>query len=96
MKGRPAEEIFKELGLEPKWPGLTNDEKKGMNDFLTCTIAALDQNEDEYILQLGDTMVPLLANSSLFLRILRTYCNICESYEIPICGTCKKEMKPDK
>ena len=96
MKGRPAEENFNELGLEPKWPGLTNDEKKGMNDFLTCTIAALDQNEDEYSLQLGDTMVPLLANHSLFLRIPRTYCNICESYEVPICGTCKKELKHDK
>ena len=67
-----------------------------MNDFLTCTIAALDQNEDEDSLQLGDTMVPLLANHSLFLRIPRTYCNICESYEVPICGTCKKELKHDK
>ena len=65
MKGRPAEEIFKELGLEPKWPGLTNDEKRGnerLPDVYDCF--ALDQNEDEYSLQLGDTMVPLLANHS--------------------------------
>ena len=69
MKGRPAEEIFKELGLEPKWPGLTNDEKKGMNDFLTCTIAALDQNEDEYSLQLVSSNP---ADILQYLRVIRS------------------------
>lgn len=96
MKGRPAEEIFKELGLEPKWSGLTSDDKTGMNDFLTYTIAALNQCEYEYVVTLDDKAVSLLANSALFIRIPRAYCHVCDSYEVPLCATCKKELKYDK
>jgi len=91
LKGKPATEIFNELGLELKWSGFDND-KEQMNWFLTQVIAALN-HDDEYVLPVAEFALPLLQNNSLFYRLPRVYCNICDSYEVPHCGACSKPLK---
>ncbi len=91
LKGKPATEIFNELGLEIKWP-VSDGDKDKMNWFLTHVIAALDY-DDEYVFPLEEHIFPLLQNSSYFHRLPRVYCNICESYEVPHCAACSKPLK---
>lgn len=91
LKGKPATEIFKELGLELKWTGFEAETEK-LNWFLTHIITALNYN-DEYVFPIDEYALQLLRNRSLFYKIPRVYCNKCESYEIPHCGTCSKPLK---
>ena len=91
LKGKPANEIFNELGLELKWPVLDSDKEK-MNWFLTYFIAAIN-SDDECVFPLTESVLPLLQNNSLFYRLPRVYCNICDSYEVPHCGICSKPLK---
>lgn len=90
LKGKPATEIFNELGLELKWPVMDSDKEK-MNWFLTYVIAALN-HDDESVFPLAESVLPLLQNSSLFYRLPRVYCNICDSYEVPHCGACSNPL----
>lgn len=94
LKGKPATEIFGELGLELKW-SVADDEKEKMNWFLTQIITALNQ-EDEYVFAIEEYVVPILQNNSLFHRLPRVYCNRCESYEVPHCEACSKPLKYSK
>lgn len=91
LKGKPATEIFSELGLELKW-SVSDDDKDKMNWFLTHVIAALN-HYDEYVFPLEEHIFPLLQNSSYFHKLPRVYCNICESYEVPHCAVCSKPLK---
>ena len=90
LKGRPAKEIFDELGLDLKWPGF-DQEKEQLNWFLTNIIAALDR-DGEYFVQITDEIRPLLQNSLLFHKIPKAYCNVCDSYETPHCKNCGEPL----
>lgn len=90
LKGKPVEEIFKEVGQEIKWTGLSGIESTELNWYLTQIIASLDK--DEVSLQIPIDKLSILDNDSLFIRMPRIYCEACDSYEIPYCIGCGREL----
>ena len=92
LKGKPAEEIFKEVGLEIKWPGYSDAVcSSKLNWFLTQAIAALD-NPGEYRITIPEGISDICLNEKLFVKLPRVYCNECESYEIPYCANCGEPL----
>ena len=91
LKGKPAEEIFREVGQEIKWYGTSMVENNQLNWYLTQIIAALDK--DEYENMIPSDKKEILENEKLFLKIPRVYCEVCDSFEIPFCLECGKELK---
>ena len=93
LKGRPAKEIFKELGLDIKWPYLYNEDSKVAAEwFLSEAIACLGSSEGRTS-SIPEYALPLLHNPQLFTVIPRIYCEQCGSYEIPYCGACGQPMQ---
>ncbi len=90
LRGRPAEEIFREVGQEIKWSGLSTIESSHMNWYLTQIITALDK--EEYEVQIPTDKLSVLEKSSFFVKIPRIYCRACDSYEIPYCINCGQEL----
>ncbi len=90
LKGKPAEEIFKEVGQEIKWNNMCGLEISQLNWYLTQVIASL--GKEEYDFQIPDDKLSVLDNSKLFLKFPRIYCTTCESYEIPSCPECGKQL----
>jgi len=90
LKGKPAEEIFKEVGMEIKWSGYLGFKSK-LNWFLTQAIASLD-NSGEYRITIPEDIRNICLNDKLFIKIPRIYCNECESYEIPYCANCGEPL----
>lgn len=95
LKGKPIESIYKELGLELKWTGLSEMECTAMNWFLSTILSALD-SPDEYTVTLEKNTEILLNRSNLFKKIPRVYCNKCDSYEVPHCQNCGEALTSDK
>ena len=91
LKGKPAEEIYKEVGQEIKWAGVSGIESTQLNWYLTQVIASLDK--DDYEIQIPDNMLSVLDNNKLFMKLPRIYCRTCESYETPYCTNCGDELK---
>ena len=88
LKGRPAKEIFKELGLEIKWAYLSSeDEKTAAEWFLTNAITCLGAVKGTAH-DIPAYAKQLLSNTQLFKVVPRIYCEQCESYEIPYCASC--------
>lgn len=93
LKGRPAREIFKELGLEIKWAYLSNeDEKTAAEWFLSRAIACLGTTEGATY-DIPEVAKTLLRKQQLFTLIPRIYCERCGSYEIPHCATCGEPLE---
>lgn len=93
LKGRPAKEIFKELGLDIKWPYLYNEDSKAAAEwFLSEAIACLGSSEGRTS-SVPEYALPLLHNPQLFTIIPRIYCEQCGSYEIPYCVACGQPMQ---
>ena len=91
LKGKPAEEIFKEVGQEIKWTGASGIEITQLNWYLTQIIASLDR--DEYEFQIPVDKLSVLDNSKWFIKFPRIYCKTCDSYEAPYCTECGTELK---
>jgi len=92
LKGRPAKEIFKELGLDIKWSYLYSEgEKTAAEWFLSQAIACLGSS-DGATYSIPDYAKAILSESQLFKVIPRIYCEQCGSYEIPYCAECGKPM----
>lgn len=91
LRGIPAEEIFKEVGQEIKWSGLLDSESYSMNWYLTQVINAIDK--DEFDVQIPNDKLSILQDEKLFISIPRIYCRTCDSYEIPYCKNCGRELK---
>ena len=91
LKGKPAEEIYKEVGQEIKWAGTSEIESAQLNWYLTQVIASLDK--DDYEIQIPDSKLSVLENNKLFMKLPRIYCRTCESYETPYCINCGAELK---
>ena len=92
LKGKPAEEIFKEVGEDIKWPGYDDvaiSEK--LNWILTQVISSLD-NTDEFRVIMPVSVRRICNNDRLFIKLPRVYCNECESYEIPYCSNCGEPL----
>ncbi len=92
LKGRPAKEIFNELGLEIKWAYLSNNEKVQAEWFLSQAIACLGSKE-EGISVIPNYVKSILLNEKLFTIIPRIYCEQCSGYETPCCTECGKPLK---
>ena len=90
LKGRPAGEIFREMGVEIKWPGHASDFEE-LNWLLTQIISSLGE-EAELRCTIPDSVKPLLQKEDLFFKIPRIYCNECESYELPYCAHCGEAL----
>ncbi len=91
LKGLPAEDIFKQLGVQIKWPGLYDSEKECANWFLSEVIQFLRYKE-ERIVSIPENVASLLSKETIFSTVPRVYCDICESYEIPYCSACGKRL----
>lgn len=91
LKGKPAEEIFKEVGQDIKWTGISVIEATQLNWYLTQVIATLDREDCE--IQIPADKLSVLENSKLFLKFPRIYCKTCDSYEVPYCINCGEELK---
>lgn len=89
LKGKDAKVIFKEIGQELKWPLLSIVEQEKMNWILTQIIANID---NEQSIDFPDDKKDILDKERLFIKILRPYCEKCESYEIPICKKCGRNL----
>lgn len=94
LKGKPATEIFAELGLEIKWPGF-EDKRDSLNWFLTNTISALGE-QDELEIAVPAEMQHILQNNDLFYKIPMVYCSVCNSYEQPHCAECGAKLERDE
>lgn len=66
LKGRPAGEIFREMGVEIKWPGHASDFEE-LNWLLTQIISSLGE-ETEFQCTIPDSVKPLLQKEDLFSR----------------------------
>ena len=91
LKGLPAAEIFKEVGQEIKWSSTSITEAEQLNWYLSQIIASLDNQSHD--LQIPNDKLSILENSKFFMKLPRVYCSICDSYEIPYCSDCGKELK---
>ena len=91
LKGKPAEEIYKETGQEIKWTGISTAEYPQLNWYLTQVISALGQ--ENYEVQIPQDKLAVLQNNKLFRKFIRIYCNSCDSYEIPYCTNCGAELQ---
>lgn len=92
LKGRPAKEIFKELGLELKWSYLFDEEDKTAAEwFLSNAIACLGSSEGATY-NIPDYAKAILSKPQLFTIIPRIYCEQCGSYETPYCAACGKPL----
>ncbi len=87
LKGKPAEDIFAELGLEIKWNLLSTVQDAALNWFLTQVIS-VQLHKKEIQVSIPDFITVLLHEPKLFLKLPRVYCEECESYEYPICAEC--------
>lgn len=92
LKGRPAEEIFDEVGQEIKWPGYSDPQSiDQLNWLLTQTISSLDDLQD-YQISSQHNPNSILQEDKLFIKVPRVYCNECNSYEIPYCANCGEAL----
>lgn len=85
LKGKDVEEIFKELGYTLKWSLLSKVEEEKMNWLLTQIISAMDCEQN---VEIPKEKRAIFNNDKLFTKILKPYCDKCESYEVPICSEC--------
>ena len=85
LKGEEAEKIFDELGYKIKWSLLSKVEEKQMNWILTQIISTMGS---EQTIEVPEENKNIFNNDRLFKKILRPYCDTCESYEVPLCKEC--------
>ena len=91
LKGRPANEIFQELGLETKWDYLDNDSCNAADWFLTQVIASQD-GKKERVVSIPDYAQKLLNQKGAFTTFPKFFCEQCDGYENPICSECGQEL----
>ncbi len=89
LKGKDAKAIFKELGQDIKWPLLSMIEQEKMNWILTQVIANFDEEQS---IDFPSDKKDILEKNSLFMKILRPYCEKCDSYEVPLCNECGRKI----
>lgn len=89
LKGKDAKVIFKELGQDLKWLLLSIAEQEKMNWILTQVIANIDKEQS---IDFPNDKQSILEKERLFTKILRPYCEKCDSYEIPLCSECGRNL----
>lgn len=94
LQGKPAAEIYKELGINLKWSAMSEVEKDQANWFLSCLIAS--RNNNDYTCEIPEIVRNLLNKQTLFQKIPRVYCQTCESYETPYCSVCETPLSSNR
>ena len=94
LQGRPAAEIYRELGINLKWSAMSELEKDQANWFLSCVIAS--RNRNDYMCEIPENVRNMLNKQTLFQRIPRVYCKTCESYEMPYCSECENPLRSNR
>ena len=92
LKGKPSEQIYKELGLQIQWNSICSGHDKALNWFLTQAITIQSTNSSNQI-SLPPHAKRILSNPRLFTRLPRIYCEECGSYEIPLCAACGQALR---
>lgn len=92
LKGKDVKTIFEELGYKLKWSPLSTVDQEKMNWILTQIISNTGTEQSMIV---PEDKNSILSNSSLFNKILRPYCEKCDSYEAPLCKECGKEIHYD-
>ena len=92
LKGKNVKEIFDQLGYKLKWSLLSEVEKEEMNWILTQIISNLGTGESIVI---PEEKRNILNKGNLFSRIIRPYCEKCDSYEVPLCKECGAVVQSD-
>ncbi|MCI9016503.1 MAG: hypothetical protein HFJ53_05010 [Clostridia bacterium] len=88
LKGQDAKVIFEEMGLKLKWSLLSLKEQEKMNWFLTQIIVNINNCEQQTMVP--DNVKAILNKEDLFIKVVRPYCEQCDSYEIVKCSECGK------
>lgn len=94
LKGKPAEDIFREVGQELKWRATDSIFYPGLNWLLTQVISATN-DEDKLSLQIDECVRNVLECDKYFLKIPRVFCPQCDAYEVPVCAECGEILKSD-
>jgi len=90
LKGKRAEEIFKEIGEEIRWPSVPSNEYESLNWILTQAIIVLDEEKKE--VQIPEKYKFILEKDEYFIKLLKVYCDKCDSYETPYCTNCGRKL----
>lgn len=93
LKGKDAKKIFEEIGQEIKWPLLSVVEQEKMNWILTQVIANFDEEQS---IEFPEDKREILEKNSMFISVLRPYCEQCDSYEVPLCSECGRGVSDIK
>lgn len=91
LKGKPAEEIFKEMGIPLKWSSTDMNRCNGLNWLLTQILAA-SNSESDFQIAVDMKLNIILDDINLFDKIPKIYCSDCETDETPICKSCNKPL----
>jgi len=94
LKGKPAEEIFKEMGIPLKWTSFDISLHTGLNWILTQIFVA-SNSENDYHVNIDKSVRLILEDTSLFYKVPKIYCSDCDSDEVPICKICNNPLGID-
>lgn len=94
LRGKQAEQIFTELGLQIKW-GVFSNYNTSLNWILTQIIAA-QLHEDIFRIQIPESIQGILNEEKFFIKSPRIYCEECDDYDIPICSECGEALRYNK
>ena len=89
LRGEDAKKIFAELGQEIKWSMIPMKDYSKMNWILT---QVMENIISEQAVDLDYNVKKLLNDESLFIKMLRPYCEKCDSYEIAKCSKCDTQI----
>ena len=89
LKGKDVTSLFSENGQELKWPLLNSNEQDQMNWILNQLINNINQENNIFF---PEDKRQILNDDNLFIKILRPYCEKCNSYEVPICKECGRNL----
>lgn len=89
LRAKPAEEIYREMGMTLEWPGHSTEVQRELNWYLSQVIQTLSRDDVE--IQIPEEM-SILQNEDWFVRMPRIYCVECDSYELPYCSQCHDKL----
>lgn len=94
LRGKPAEEIYAELGIQIKW-GVLSNYKVPLEWILTQIIVSQSHN-GIFQIQIPKSIQKVLNEEKLFIKSPRIYCEECNDYDLPICSECGEVLRYNK
>lgn len=94
LRGKPAEDIYAELGIQIKW-GVLSNYRVPLEWILTQVIASQAHNGN-FQIQIPESIQKVLNEEKLFIKSPRIYCEECNDYDLPICSECGEVLRYNK